>query len=120
MALGKPTDRWLILGLLGLLLFVIPAIAQLIRHYIQQNNVFTFVSTLAVQVSAFVGGVSAVIRKVSAQVSSGLSQVEAAKQKVDELISSKRKVVTQEAAQLQKGFVLLKAQERETTVLQPP
>ncbi|MBD0259243.1 MAG: hypothetical protein ICV83_26290, partial [Cytophagales bacterium] len=115
MALGKPANRWFILGLLGLLLFIIPALAHLVRNYLQQNDVVTFVSTLAVQVSAFVGGLAAIIRKVSAQVSSSLSQVEAAKQKVDELISSKRKVVTQEETQLQKEIVLLKAQEQETT-----
>lgn len=109
-ALTKPKNRWLVIGLLLLVLFVAPLVA-LILHKLKASEFMVRLTTLTTEAVAIITAAVAFLRKALEHVKTGVDRVEKAKQRVDELLAAKRRQISEEEMKLQSEIASLKAQE---------
>lgn len=109
-ALTRPKDRWLVIGLLLLVLFVAPLVA-LVLHQLKATGFMVRLTTLTTEAVAIITAAVAFLRKALEHVKTGVDKVEKAKQQVDELLAVKRRQISEEEMKLQSEIASLKAQE---------
>jgi hypothetical protein len=108
--LFKGSNRWLVLGLL-ILVLVLPALGHILYQHFADS--FVVMGTVVAEIAAFIGGVAALVRKAAEYVRQHVAVVEDAKRKVDQVLAQKRAVLSPEEVTLQREIVDLKAQQEQ-------
>lgn len=109
-ALTKPKNRWLVIGLLLLVLLGAPLVA-LALHELKASEFMVRLTALTAQAVAIITAAAAFLRKALEHVKTGVSKIEEAKRRVDEVLAAKRRHVSEEEMKLQSEIASLKAQE---------
>lgn len=112
LALLEKSNRKVYLALLFIVLFI-PVIAFIVQKATTADGLLVSVSTLVSEIVAVVTGAKVVLGKATSVVKENLDKVENVKQKVDEVIASKRAEITKEEMAIQKEIAELKAKEQE-------
>jgi hypothetical protein len=103
-------NRWLIIGLIVAVIFVIPAVTQRL-HELTTSDLFGRAAVLVSQATAVLAGAATVLRQGLATVKQNFAILQTAKQRVDARIAERRQKPTQEEQDLEREIATLKGQE---------
>lgn len=109
-ALTKPKNRWLVIGLLLLVLFGAPLVALLLYRW-EASEFMVRLTTLTTEAVAIITAAVTFLRKALEHVKTGVGKIEEAKRRVDEVLAAKRRAISEEEMTLQSEIASLKAQE---------
>lgn len=115
-AILKGKNFVLVIALLVFVLFVIPVAAYVWRQYFP-NDLIVRATSLVTQFVAVVTAATALLRRAVTTLKDNLSRVESAKQKVDNLMASKRQKPSEDEIRIQNEIARLRAKEEETSSL---
>jgi hypothetical protein len=106
--LFKARNGWLIALLLAVVLGL-PVLGSWVHQDFQSD--FVLLGTVIAEITAFIGGIAAMLSKAARYLKTKLDKVEAAKRRVDKALAERRKTPTAEETDLQKQIAALKAEE---------
>jgi hypothetical protein len=108
----RPRNRWFRLAIL-LLLIGFPLGAAIVYRYF--SNKLVLISSMVSEFVLVMGALTTFLGKIVDQVRSNFTRVEAAKQKIDDLIIEKRKDPSQKEKDLEAEVALLRTKEEEAS-----
>lgn len=99
--------------LLAIALLGIPGLVWVLKRGVDLDTAYTRISAWVSGAVAFIGAIVSVLRNAVKTVDSNVTAIQNAKARVDELISAKREMVTEEEAQLQGDIAALSELEKQ-------